>query len=138
MNILFFLTPKSDVIYIYSDYTVKQTLEVMEQNRYTSIPIVNRDGSYAGTITEGDLLWAIKRASSFAKAEDLYIWEVPKRFFNPPVKSTANIEDLIADAINCNYVPVVDDRGKFIGIITRREILKHIRNTYFTSAAQLG
>ena len=41
MNILFFLTPKSEVAYIYEDYTMRQALEKMEYHRYSSIPIIN-------------------------------------------------------------------------------------------------
>ena len=33
MNILFFLTPKSDVAYISEDDTLRQALEKMEQDR---------------------------------------------------------------------------------------------------------
>ena len=60
MNVLFFLTPKSEVAYIYDDYTMRQTLEKMEYHRYSSIPIINKKGEYVGTMTEGDLLWSIK------------------------------------------------------------------------------
>ena len=60
MNILFFLTPKSDVAYIYADDTIRQALEKMEYHRYSAVPVLNRGGKYIGTITEGDLLWGIK------------------------------------------------------------------------------
>ena len=60
MNILFFLTPKEKVAYIYDNYTIRQTLEKMEYHRYSSIPIINKEGKYVGTISEGDLLWYIK------------------------------------------------------------------------------
>ncbi|MEG1742255.1 MAG: CBS domain-containing protein, partial [Acetivibrio sp.] len=57
MNILFFLKPKVEVAYLYDDYTIRQALETMEHHRYSSIPLLNRNGKYVGTITEGDLLW---------------------------------------------------------------------------------
>ena len=61
MNILFFLKPKSEVSYLYDDYSLRQSLEKMERHGYTAIPIIGReDGTYKGTITEGDLLWAVK------------------------------------------------------------------------------
>jgi CBS domain-containing protein len=64
VNILFFLTPKSEVAYIYEDYTMRQALEKMEYHRYSSIPIINNEGKYVGTITEGDLLWTLKNEIS--------------------------------------------------------------------------
>ena len=56
MNILFFLTPKSEVAYIYDDQTLRQVLEIMEYHRYTAVPVINKQGKYIGTITEGDML----------------------------------------------------------------------------------
>ena len=42
-----------------------------------------------------------------------------------PVKVSATAEQLIESAMNQNFVPVVDDRNKFIGIVTRRDIIKY-------------
>ena len=42
MNILFFLTPKSEVAYINEDDTLRQALEKMEHHRYSAIPIISR------------------------------------------------------------------------------------------------
>lgn len=105
MNILFFLTPKSEVEYIYDDFSLRQTLEKMEHHKYTAIPILNRSGAYIGTITEGDLLRVIKDKYSLTLHEA--------------------IEDLVMTAMRQNFVPVVDDEGKFIGIITRKDILEY-------------
>ena len=60
MNILFFLTPKCEVAYIYEDETLRQALEKMEYHKYSAVPIISRTGRYIGTITEGDMLWGIK------------------------------------------------------------------------------
>ena len=61
MNILFFLSPKQDLMYVYDDFTLRQTLEKWENNRYASIPVLNRKGEYVGTLTEGDILWGLKQ-----------------------------------------------------------------------------
>ena len=61
MNILFFLSPKQDLMYVYDDFTLRQTLEKWENNRYASIPVLNRRGEYVGTLTEGDILWGLKK-----------------------------------------------------------------------------
>ncbi len=126
MNILFFLTPKNDVAYIYDDFTLRQVLEKMENNSYTAIPIISRQGEYVGTVTEGDLLWGIKNQFNLdlKKAEDVKIEEIPRHMDNKPVYISANTEDVIAKAMEQNFVPVIDDRGVFIGIITRKSIIK--------------
>ena len=127
MNILFFLTPKSEVAYIYEDYTIRQALEKMEYHRYSSIPIINKEGKYVGTITEGDLLWTLKNDFflDLRAIEDILITHVKRRKDNRPVFIDANIEDLISTAMNQNFVPVVDDKDTFIGIIKRRDIIEY-------------
>ena len=98
MNILFFLTPKSEVAFIYEDYTLRQTLEKMEHHKYSSIPILTRDGKYVGTITEGDLLWTLKdnfqaKTLNLKILEDMPISCIKRRKDNDPVSVEANIED---------------------------------------------
>jgi CBS-domain-containing membrane protein len=50
---------------------------------------------------------------------------IPRRATYKPVHANSNMEDLLDRAINQNYVPVVDDQGYFIGIITRKAIIKY-------------
>ena len=57
MNILFFLKPKKEVVYINSNATIRQALEKMERYRYTTVTILNDDGEYVWTLSEGDILW---------------------------------------------------------------------------------
>ena len=60
MNILFFLTPKGMCAFLNDDDTLRQALERMEAAGYAALPILNKRGEYCGTLTEGDLLWAVK------------------------------------------------------------------------------
>ena len=131
MNLLFSLTPKGKVAYIYDDFTLRQTLEKMEYHRYSAVPILTREGKYVGTITEGDLLWAIKNRYSlnFKEAENTPILEIPRRMDNLPVSADTEIEYLIIKALNQNFVPVTDDRGIFIGLITRKDIMRYFAQT---------
>lgn len=127
MNIAFFLIPKSEVVYLPLDSTMRQALERMEYHRYTAVPIIDKDGKYVGTLTEGDLLWKMKNTPdlNFAGTEQIRIKDIPWRMINNPVHINAEIEDLLSLAIAQNFVPVVDDNEIFIGIIRRREIIEH-------------
>ena len=122
MNILFFLTPKSEVAYISEDDTLRQALEKMEYHKYSAVPIVSRTGRYVGTLTEGDLLWGIKNQFNLdlKSAEKIPVTAIRRRLDNRPVKADANMEDLIGKALNQNFVPVLDDQKCFIGIITQK------------------
>ena len=126
MNILFFLIPKSKVAYIYSDYTLRQALEKMEHHKYSAIPILDREGKYVGTITEGDILWEIKNnhTLNLKSAENTPISSIPRKIDNSPVNAQADMKDLIKKVMSQNFVPVIDDWGSFIGIITRKDIIE--------------
>ena len=127
MNILLFLTPKHDVAYLYDDFTMRQALEKMEFHRYSAIPILDRTGRYVGTITEGDLLWEVKRKGSLSmrKAESIPVAEIPLSTRNEPVRVDTTMEELIEEALNQNFVPVIDDRGYFIGLVKRKAIIQY-------------
>jgi CBS domain-containing protein len=132
MNILFFLTPKEEVAYIYENFTLRQVLEKMEHHRYTAIPLLKRSGEYVGTVTEGDLLWAIKNKYqlNLRKAESLPISDLPRYSDNKAVKISTSIDEVITKSLEQNFVPVEDDRGVFIGIVTRRNVIQYFRDKW--------
>ncbi len=134
-NILFFLTPKAMCTYLYDDYTIRQALEKMESAGFAGLPILNRRGEYRGTLTEGDLLWAMKNMCymDVRQAEAHRIMEINRRRDNVPVRVTTNMHDLIERAKNQNFVPVVDDKDAFIGIVTRSAIIKYCEQIIFTA-----
>ena len=132
-NILFFLTPKAMCAFVYDDYTVRQALEKMESAGYAALPILNKRGEYRGTLTEGDLLWALKNMCymDMRQAEARRIMEITRRKDNIPVRVTTSMYDLIQRASSQNFVPVVDDKDAFIGIVRRGAIIQYCSENLF-------
>ena len=132
-NILFFLTPKAMCAFLYDDYTVRQALEKMEAAGYSALPILNKRGEYRGTMTQGDLLWAMKNMCNMdlRMAESRRIMEISRRKDNIPVRVTTSMHDLVERAANQNFVPVVDDKEAFIGLVTRRAIINYCMEKLF-------
>ncbi len=132
MNISFFIQPKIDVAYLYEDYSLRQGLEKMKYYGYTAIPVLSKENKYLGTISEGDFLW---RICNFGKKEitekspqvleDLKISDMSFRRKYPSVKIDTTMEELLDKAMNQNFVPVVDDRDIFIGIVTRKDVIRY-------------
>ena len=127
MNILFFMKPKSDIAFIYEHFTLRQALEKMKHYGYTAVPVIDGEGQYTGTLSEGDLLWAILEQGAYENhTRELYcVKDILKGRQNLPVNINAEIEDLLLMAMNQNFIPVTDDRGLFIGIVTRKDILQY-------------
>ncbi|MGP7816611.1 CBS domain-containing protein [Niallia sp. 01092] len=132
MNIAFFLIPKSEVVYVYDEWTMRQVMEKMEYHRYSAVPILNKDGHYVGTITEGDLLWKLKNSKNLdlQQTEKIKLSEIEKHVSYEPISINSQIEDIMKMSLNQNFVPVVDDYNIFIGIIRRREIIESLQNLY--------
>lgn len=137
MNILFFLIPKSDTAYIYSDFTVRQALEKMKYYKYTAIPMIDRDGRYIGTVTEGDFLWTFaNNMDKLGDFEQTPIVDIERRVNNRPVNIDANIEDLMDMSLYQNFIPVIDDQMVFIGLVTRKDIIQYLSKKCFNKPKQ--
>ena len=128
MHILFFLIPKQRLEFLYDNYSLRQALEKMRVTSYTALPVVSKkDGTYVGTVSEGDLLWHILDHNYFniKDLEDVDLVEIIDRSKYPRVKIGARIEDLVHLILAQNFVPVVDDRDIFMGIVTRRSVIDY-------------
>ena len=137
MNILFFLTPKASCEVLYDDESLREALERMELSGFAALPIIRKeDGCYRGTLTDGDLLWALKNHCGFdlKEAQNHSIMEIAHRKDYLPVSVSTDVSDLLQRSLDQNFIPVVDDRGTFIGIVTRKTILAN----YIASNWQLA
>ncbi len=125
MNILFFLIPKSQVAYAEDASSIRQVVEKLSYHHYTAIPLLSKDGKYVRTISEGDIFWFVKdqRDRNYKKAEDVPVSLVPCRRQLESIRFDADRNDLLHLAINQNFVPVLDEKGIFMGIITRKSII---------------
>jgi CBS domain-containing protein len=132
-NILFFLKPKAMCAFLQDDYTIRQALEKMESAGYAALPILNKRGEYRGSLSEGDLLWAMKNICymDIRQAEAHRMLEIVRRKDYVPVRVTTNMQDLIERASTQNFVPVVDDKNAFIGIVTRSSIIQYCKQQLF-------
>jgi len=127
MNIAFFLIPKNEVVCLNAKTTMRQALERMERHGFAAVPLVDDNGCYAGTITEGDLLWKLKSTPGLGinGMEKVPLKDIAIHAKNRPVRIDSRIVDLLMLASEQNFVPVVDDQDVFIGIVRRREIIAY-------------
>jgi CBS-domain-containing membrane protein len=131
MNIASFLYPKNQVTFISSSASMREALEQLENYYYTALPIVDNEGKYVGTLSEGDLLWKFKNTPglNFDTMHQVSVSEIEKHIHNESVSINAHMEDMLALAADQNFVPVVDDKNTFIGIIRRKDIIEYyLRN----------
>ncbi len=127
MNILFFLKPKATLTVLETSYTIRQALEVMEKSGYTAVPLIDEEGKYIGTVSEGDFLWFFKSLKVFnlKDAEKISINVINRKRDNLPIRINEEMSNLINMSKTENFIPVIDDRDMFIGIVTRQDIIDY-------------
>ena len=132
VNLMRFIIPKSMVEYVTVDSTVRQGIEKMRYHRYVAIPVLDGEGKYVGTLRNDDVLKYLLEKGSFDQkdAERDGVVEIMDERTVSPVSHAASLDEVIEQVKEHNFVPVVDDRGCFIGIILRRDILNYILKIY--------
>lgn len=128
MNVITLLTPKAQVAYLYDDFTIRQGLEKLRVHGYTAIPVLDREGIYVGSVSEGDFLWSLldNDDNSLRSQEKLPLKSIIRSGFHPAVSVRVTMEELLEQAMQQSFIPVVDDRGAFIGIVTRQTIMRKL------------
>ena len=130
MNVLFFLKPKQEVCVLHKGYTLRQGIEKMRQYGFAAVPVIDEEGRYCGTVTEGDLLRQVLQHENKAEWEQIPLREAMRTDVKKPVNVMADMDELLSVAVTQNFVPVVDDRGMFIGIVTRQDIMRYFAREY--------
>ena len=135
MNIAYFLTPKADVRTLYDDNTFRKGLEVMADGKYTVIPVTTRDNLYVGAVSTSDFLWYLYDGevdedgnAVTRNVGGVIVGDIMEKGTYPAVNITSTLEQLIERIMNQNFVPVVDARNAFIGIVTRHTVLEYLKN----------
>lgn len=136
MNIASFLVPKAEVAYLRDDMTLRQGLEKLRRSGFTAIPVIDREDRYVGVISVGDFLWNILAYNqnleniTLKALEHMTVRDFIQNGKVKPACIETDMDSLLERAKNQNFVPVIDDRNVFIGIITRSDIIKYFVDKY--------
>jgi CBS domain-containing protein len=136
VNIASFLLPKAEVAYLRDDMTLRQGLEKLRRSGFTAIPVIDKEDRYVGVVSVGDFLWNILAYNqtlediTLKKLEHMTVRDFLQSGKVQPACIDTAMENLLECAKNQNFVPVIDDRNVFIGIVTRGDIIKYFVDKY--------
>lgn len=127
-NVFFFLKNKSEVKFLYDNVSVLEGLKLFHQHGYTATPVIDTNGVYQGTITEGDFLWYLLNHQDVSNDDFqlIEIKELIRKDFMPAVDINTDMGSIFKQSLEQNFVPIVDDRNIFIGIVTRKSIIEYL------------
>lgn len=130
MNTAMLLKPKSMVAYIYGDLFAKEGLKEFIAHGFTAVPVIDREGMYLGVVSERDFLYRLLDAGSVeaADANGYTVADLVSDTRFEAVTIDADMDTLFNRIIEQNFVPVIDSRGMFSGIVTRKDVLMHMKH----------
>ena len=127
-SVMSVFTPKKMTSFLNANSTIRQAIEIFDAHRYTIVPLVDDQGQYVGTLSEGDLLRFLKNQINYdiKAAEKYHVKDIERYRSYRSLKVDSLLSEFFALSLEQNFVPVVDDKGSYIGIIKRREIIRYL------------
>lgn len=126
MNIISLLTPKEETFYLDSNSTIRQVLEKFDYHKFSVVPLIDKEGHYITTLSEGDILRFIKNSYDFDIKMAETVGEVEKYRPYRALDISSTFVDVISLLVEQNFIPIIDDRGMYIGIIKRKGIIEYL------------
>ena len=113
---------------IHVNWNESEKERFIHKHGYQAVPVIDKEGHYVGTISEGDFLWNLieEYHMDMEVMRKSHVESMRLRWDYKAVSIDADIAQLDKHILNQNFVPVVDGRNVFIGIITRKEIIKEL------------
>ncbi|WP_043714606.1 CBS domain-containing protein [Kutzneria sp. 744] len=121
----------TDVSVVHSDTPFKDIVALLAERRISGVPVLGRDSSVVGIVSETDLLHGTKE-------EHKPFWAGGRHGYNPhsvaaemmttpavcvhPDTTVAHAAKLLAEE-GVHRLPVTDTEGRLVGIVSRRDVL---------------
>lgn len=138
-----------EIITVSEDDTVEKCAKLLATHDLSGLPVVDDKGYVKGVITEGDLIKHNSKVQVPAPLEILggiFYLDNPNKFYDDvkksmgyfvktvmtkdvtSVKPDEKIEDAAALLVRekIKRLPVLDEEGKLIGIVSRKDIMNHL------------
>ena len=127
-SIISLLTPKKITFFLSENSTIRQALEKFDSHKFSVVPLVDEQGKYVGTLSEGDILRFIKNQPNFSivLSENVLIRDIDHYRPYRSVTVDALMSEVFTLSLEQNFIPVVDDKDTYIGIIKRKEVIKYL------------
>ena len=125
-SFIFIKTQKYRGFFEWRGHRACRTFETSCQRVHSGTGIVRRWKIYRDG-HRGRLFWHLRDTplDQETAVNHIYICEMMRENWNQPVHISATMEELLELVLNQNFVPVVDDRNYFVGIITRQSVIRH-------------
>ena len=126
-KMLDFMIPADNVANVIDQHTLSTGLLILTQSNYTMIPVLSAESKLMGVISMSMIIKAVMTvdAIEMERLDELKVRDV---MLSQPVRvqSNCHLADVLNYLIDQNFVCVVDEDNRFLGIITRKNVLQRL------------
>lgn len=123
-----YLIPESELAIFIDTHNADHVLLLLAHNGYSRVPVITKEKFYKGTISISDIM-------SYQDKHFLTEWEMSQTDIGvmvndiiEVVRTDSSLTEIMHKLVEYPFLPVVDNNEKFVGIITRKSILKAINS----------
>ncbi|WP_291453754.1 cyclic-di-AMP-binding protein CbpB [Abiotrophia sp. HMSC24B09] len=126
-KMLDFMIPADNVANVIDQHTLSTGLLILTQSNYTMIPVLSAESKLMGVISMSMIIKAVMTvdAIEMERLDELKVRDV---MLSQPVRvqSNCHLADVLNYLIDQNFVCVVDGDNRFLGIITRKNVMQRL------------
>lgn len=123
-----YLIPADDLAIFIDTHNSDHVMLILVSNGFLRVPVISKDKIFKGTISISDIL-------NYQAKHQLTDWELNQtdigEMVNTKIESISfksSLTLIMHKLVEYPFLPVVDDENHFIGIITRKSILKAVNS----------
>jgi CBS domain-containing protein len=119
--------PKEKVVTVSPDWTLERALLVLTRRGYSSVPVINDEGEVEGLISKTNILdfMMSKGDFNFHKLPHHRVYEAMNKNHSG-IMANSIFSFAFEVLIDRPYIPIIDLKNKFLGILTRRVLMQKV------------
>lgn len=123
-----YLTPEEELALFIDTHNVNHVLLLRLSNGYSRVPVMTKDKTYVGTISLSEIIQYQKEHElTDDELMDLDISLMVSQKL-PTVRVDSDLTEIMHKLVDASFLPVLAADDTFLGIITRKSILKAINS----------
>lgn len=118
----------TEILKAHPKMTVEEVLRILVNSRITGLPVVDPAGKMVGVVSEYDIIQQFSENLAKPKStrDDIFQMSIQYTPKARSVHTSTPLRNIVKRFIKYKYrrLPVVDDNGALVGIITRRDLMR--------------
>ncbi|HEK9989995.1 TPA: CBS domain-containing protein [Streptococcus equi subsp. zooepidemicus] len=123
-----YLIPAEELAIFINTHNADHVMLLLVSNGFSRVPVITKEKQYVGTISISDMM-------TYQAKRQLTDWEMTQTNIGDMVNTkietinvTSSLTEIMHKLVDFPFLPVVNDDNRFIGIITRKSILKAVNS----------